>query len=81
LQHALPSPKRRIIQAKGSEREGVVTYRIELAEYMTDDWVRVALVEKTLSDLETYVCIIKRMHPGCRVRVFNANTDEMVIQV
>lgn len=58
-----------------------MTYRIELAEYPSDDWIIVALVEKTMSDLRNYVCIIKRMHPGSRVRVFNVNTNEMVIQV
>lgn len=58
-----------------------MTYRIELAEYQTDDWIIVALVDKTISDLKAYVCIIKRMHPGSRVRAFSVNTNEMVIQV
>lgn len=58
-----------------------MAYRIELAEYLTDDWVMVALVDKTMSDLRSYVCIIKRMHPGSQVRVFNVSTNEMVIQI
>lgn len=58
-----------------------MTYRIELAEYLTEDWVKVAEVDQSMKELTIYLCIIKRMHPGSQVRACDSCTNEVALQV
>lgn len=55
-----------------------MNYRIELAEYQSDQWIPIAVVDKALQDLKTYLCIVKRMHPGSQVRALDMHTSQTV---
>lgn len=56
-------------------------YRIEVAEYLSGEWLKIAVIEKSFDELESYLCVIKRMHPGSQVRALDAETSEVLIQV
>ena len=62
-------------------KEAIMTYRIEVAEFETRTWMSVGLVEQTLAQVRLYVCIVKRLYPGCHVRALETLTDETVAEV
>ena len=55
-----------------------MVYKIEVAEFLSAEWVSVGMIEKTETDLRMYVCIVKRIYPGCRVRALDSSTSELV---
>lgn len=58
-----------------------MTYRIEVAEFQTRAWVAVGLVEQTLDEVKMYVCVVKRLYPGCHVRAMELISGEAVVEV
>ena len=56
-----------------------MTYRIELSEYRTDEWIKLKTVKQSMAELKIYLCIIKRLYPGSRVRAFDDDTKKMVM--
>lgn len=58
-----------------------MTYKIEVAEFKTRTWVSVGLVEQTLDEVRMYVCVVKRLYPGCHVRALELMTHKMVAKV
>ncbi|MEN9879622.1 MAG: hypothetical protein RIQ55_268 [Pseudomonadota bacterium] len=58
-----------------------MTYRIEIAEFQTRAWVSVGLVEQTLDQVRMYVCVVKRLYPGCHVRALELRSSETVAEV
>lgn len=58
-----------------------MTYRIEVAEFQTRCWVSVGMVEQTLDDVRMYVCVVKRLYPGCHVRALDLLTQHTVAEV
>lgn len=59
----------------------IMTYRIEVAEFETRTWVSVGLVEQTLNEVRMYVCVVKRLYPGCHVRALEMINSEIVVEV
>lgn len=55
-----------------------MSYRIEVADFNSNDWVSVGLVDKTDREVRLYVCVVKRLYPGCRVRAVRPETEELV---
>lgn len=43
-------------------------YRIEVSEFESVDWVLLGTIEKTERELDLYLCLIRRLYPGSRVR-------------
>lgn len=66
---------------RGNLWETIVAYRIEILEYGTNDWVCIGALEYSASDIKTYLCIVKRMHPGSKVRAFEVGSNEMLVIV
>lgn len=62
-------------------KEDDMTYRIEVAEFQTRSWVSVGMVEQTLDDVRMYVCVVKRLYPGCHVRALDLLTLHTVAEV
>lgn len=62
-------------------RKSVVTYKIEVAEFETRDWVSLGLVEQTFDEVRMYVCVVKRLYPGCHVRALEMVSSETVVEV
>lgn len=62
-------------------RKSVVTYKIEVAEFETRDWVSLGLVEQTFDEVRMYVCVVKRLYPGCHVRALEMLSSETVVEV
>lgn len=58
-----------------------MTYKIEVAEFETRTWVSVGLVEQTLDEVRMYVCVVKRLYPGCHVRALEMLSSETVVEV
>lgn len=58
-----------------------MTYKIEVAEFQSRTWVSVGLVEQTLEEVRMYVCIVKRLYPGCHVRALEMVSSETVAEV
>lgn len=58
-----------------------MNYKVELADYLSDKWVQIAVIDKSLHELLTYLCIVKRMHPGSQVRAQDPLTGEIVVKV
>ena len=58
-----------------------MTYRIEVAEFQSTAWVSVGLVEQPLDELRMYVCVVKRLYPGCHVRALELLTSETVVEL
>ena len=58
-----------------------MTYKIEVAEFETRTWVSVGLVEQTLDEVRMYVCVVKRLYPGCHVRALEMLSSEIVVEV
>lgn len=58
-----------------------MTYRIEVAEFETREWSSVGWVDQTLEEIKIYVCIVKRLYPGCHVRALEVATGELVVEV
>lgn len=58
-----------------------MTYQIEVAEFNSLSWVSVGLVEQTLDEVRMYVCIVKRLYPGCHVRALEMLTSLTVAEV
>ena len=58
-----------------------MTYRIEVAEFQTQTWVPLCLVEQTPEDLRMYVSVVKHMYPGSHVRAFELPEDRKVVEV
>lgn len=58
-----------------------MTYKIEVAEFQSRTWVSIGLVEQTLDEVRMYVCVVKRLYPGCHVRALEFLTSEMVVEV
>ncbi|MGV0998320.1 MAG: hypothetical protein ACOYBQ_03215 [Fluviibacter sp.] len=58
-----------------------MTYRIEVAEFKTMAWVSVGLVDQTLDDVRMYLCIVKRLYPGCHVRALDLLSRQTVSEI
>lgn len=61
--------------------ETLVAFRIEILEYGTNEWVCIGALVNIASDLKTYLCIVKRMHPGSKVRAFEVGSNELLVIV
>lgn len=55
-----------------------MTCRIEVAGSQSNDWVSVGLVEQSDDEVRQYVCVVKRLYPGCRVRALNSVTQALI---
>lgn len=60
---------------------GCVAYRIEVAEFETRAWVAVGVVEQSLNEVKMYICVVKRLYPGCHVRALEFLSGETVAEV
>jgi len=60
---------------------GCVAYRIEVAEFETRAWVAVGVVEQSLNEVKMYICVVKRLYPGCHVRALEFLSGEIVAEV
>lgn len=58
-----------------------MTYKIEVAEFETRSWISVGLVEHTLEDLRMYLCVVKRLYPGCHVRALEMLSSQTIAEV
>jgi len=58
-----------------------MTYKIEVAEFKTRSWISVGLVEQSLEEVRMYVCVVKRLYPGCHVRALETLTSHTVAEV
>jgi len=58
-----------------------MTFRIEVAEFQTMNWVSVGMVEQSLDEVKLYVCVVKRLYPGCHVRALELLSLEAVVEV
>lgn len=58
-----------------------MTYRIEVSEFQTSTWVSVGLVEQTLEEVRMYICVVKRIYPGCHVRALDIIKNELIAVV
>lgn len=58
-----------------------MTYKIEVAEFETRSWISVGMVEQTLEEVRMYVCVVKRLYPGCHVRALEMLTSHTVAEV
>lgn len=56
-------------------------YRIEVAEFQTQNWVNIGLVEQTIEQVRMYLCIIRRVYPGAHVRAIDFETRDTVAEV
>jgi hypothetical protein len=61
--------------------EDDMTYKIEVTEFKSRKWISLGLVEHTLEDLRMYLCVVKRLYPGCHVRALEMLTRRTVVEV
>lgn len=58
-----------------------MTYKIEVAEFATREWMSMGVVEQSLEELRMYICVVKRLYPGCHVRAVDMISSETVAEV
>lgn len=58
-----------------------MTYKIEVAEFETRSWISVGMVEQTLEEVRMYVCVVKRLYPGCHVRALEVLSNLTVLEI
>lgn len=58
-----------------------MTFKIEVAEFQTMNWVSVGMVEQSFDEVKLYVCVVKRLYPGCHVRALEMVSQDAVIEV
>lgn len=61
--------------------ELIMIYRIEVAEFETQNWVNLGLVEQTIEQVRMYVCVVRRMYPGSHVRAIDSESRKTVAEI
>lgn len=55
--------------------------RIEVAEFQTQNWVNLGLVEQSIEHVRMYICVVQRMYAGSHVRALDLQTRATVAEI